>query len=624
MARSKTAPAPKPAAKKSQVPFTNPLLARLPRPDLVHVPPANLNLNPRNPAGNRDVPESIGELAASIQQHGVLQPLIARGEKTSSGWASLELIAGERRLRAAVHLELASVPVLVFKNEDLTNARALEIALVENLQRIDQAPLTEALAYNLLRTTCQLSIEDIAAHVGRSISHVQRRLALLGLSPLMVGLLSAGWMTTGAAEQLARASDHAHQLAAARVTLGAPHQDPRFEGALGAIAAGKVSQGPLQENGSKATEPPLTAYQARRGLEMTSRVLSEAPWDLANLELVPRAGSCLACPKRSEAQATLFGASSSETCEDFCMDEACWKEKLAAHTRLVVESAKAAGAVVLSAGESNQFYSGSMLRSNAVVDLDAPCEIPGRHGSWRTAAKKILPDLEVSLAVDGEGVPHSLVNRRALEGAARAAGLIKPDKVEVRDGDDARRANNLADLRRKREASDRIMAEVLSEAGRDTTAYRESSIELLARALWGRAQTETKREMARRRATLSPGYKIEALEAEFGAALRLSGEHARWQALSRWAVEIAASTPFHGFFGLELSQVVQAEVDETGLELALVLSAVAHNVDVYPSEPEKPAARGARKVKAGAKAPAVSKKKPAAKSAGKSKTKGGR
>lgn len=143
----------------------------------------------------RDFPaESLAELADSIRQQGILQPLVVRrqGEK-------LELIAGERRWRASQLAGLTEVPVIVREADDTT---ALELMLVENLQREDLNPVDEAQGYAELMERFRLTQDLVATKVGRSRAAVANALRLLRLPTAVQGLLREGKISTGHAKVL--------------------------------------------------------------------------------------------------------------------------------------------------------------------------------------------------------------------------------------------------------------------------------------------------------------------------------------------------------------------------------------------------------------------------------------
>jgi ParB family chromosome partitioning protein len=158
--------------------------------------------------------EALAALAQSIREKGLLQPLLVRPVAEED--AAFELVAGERRWRAAQRVGLHEVPVVV---RPLADAEALEIALVENLQREDLAPLEEAEAYRRLIAEFGRTQKTLAAAVGKSRSHVANTLRLLSLPEPVLHRLDGGELSAGHARALIAAPDPA-ALAAEVVRRG--------------------------------------------------------------------------------------------------------------------------------------------------------------------------------------------------------------------------------------------------------------------------------------------------------------------------------------------------------------------------------------------------------------------
>ena len=154
--------------------------------------------NPEQPRQRMD-PEALEELAASIREHGLLQPLVVTRQTSQIGAVAYQLIAGERRLHAARKAGLERVPVVV---RETSGRGLLELALVENLQRADLGPLEEATAYRRLVDEFELSQADVAARVGKSRVAVSNTLRLLDLPPAIKDGLAAGEITEGHARAL--------------------------------------------------------------------------------------------------------------------------------------------------------------------------------------------------------------------------------------------------------------------------------------------------------------------------------------------------------------------------------------------------------------------------------------
>src|SRR3954471_4697514 len=171
------------------------------------VPIEFLKANPRNPrrAFSKD---ELQELADSIRQHGVIQPIAVRPVKGSPD--RYEIIAGERRWRAAQLAGLHDVPIVPL---DVSDSDALELAIIENVQREDLNAIEEAQGYHALANEFKRSQEDIAKIVGKSRSHVANMMRLAKLPDEVQGLIASGQLSAGHARALISLPD---PLSAAR------------------------------------------------------------------------------------------------------------------------------------------------------------------------------------------------------------------------------------------------------------------------------------------------------------------------------------------------------------------------------------------------------------------------
>lgn len=149
--------------------------------------------------------EALTALVESVRERGILQPLLVRKDPNATpGHTSYEIIAGERRWRAAQLAGLHEVPVLV---RTLTDREALEIALIENIQRSDLTPLEEAEGYKRLMDEFSHTQEDLARSVGKSRSHVANMLRLLALPDEVKQMVQDGQLSMGHARALLSAPD---------------------------------------------------------------------------------------------------------------------------------------------------------------------------------------------------------------------------------------------------------------------------------------------------------------------------------------------------------------------------------------------------------------------------------
>lgn len=150
---------------------------------------------------NRDQPrtdfdeEALAELAESIAQHGVLQPILVRPVSGDC----YQIVAGERRWRASRMAGLTEVPVII---RELTDQEVMEIALIENLQREDLSPIEEALGYKSLMDTYEFTQDDVAKTVGKSRSAISNAIRLLSLPQTVIDLISEGVLSSGHARPL--------------------------------------------------------------------------------------------------------------------------------------------------------------------------------------------------------------------------------------------------------------------------------------------------------------------------------------------------------------------------------------------------------------------------------------
>ena len=164
--------------------------------------------NPEQPRQDFDQ-EELEALSESIRQHGIIQPLTVR--ETGEGY--YQIIAGERRWRAARMAELTEIPAIVIEADD---KKAMELALIENLQRQDLNSVEEALGYQSLINEFGLTQEETAARVGKSRPAVANALRLLSLDEKVLEMLRAGTITAGHAKAILMLKSGKKQLEAAQ------------------------------------------------------------------------------------------------------------------------------------------------------------------------------------------------------------------------------------------------------------------------------------------------------------------------------------------------------------------------------------------------------------------------
>ncbi len=274
------------------------LSALIPEPDVPpapgpapagEVPVSALDPNPFQPRGTLD-PARLAELAASIRQSGIVQPILVRrrGER-------FQIIAGERRFRAAEQAGLATVPVTV---RDVDDEHLLELALVENIQREELNPIEEAQAYHRLQDEFRLTQEDIARRVGRDRTTVANTLRLLRLPRELREMVAAGRLDAGHARALLALDRSEDQVALGREAARRGLSVREVERRVAHLRAPRAAGGrPRKDANTRAAEERLHAALgarveiARRGRGGAIRVLFTGEAELNRLfELLLRAG----------------------------------------------------------------------------------------------------------------------------------------------------------------------------------------------------------------------------------------------------------------------------------------------------------------------------------------------
>ena len=225
-----------------------------------HIPVGDISPNPRQPRSNFDELE-LEELASSIREHGIIQPLVLVEAEESGKYC---LIAGERRWLAARKAGLDSVPAII---RQASPQELLEIALVENVQRSDLSPLEAAEAYRQLSEDFQLSHEQIAVRVGKSRTAVTNTLRLLKLPASVQKALAGGHISEGHARALLALSSTHAQVAALETILRHDLNVRQAEELVRKLSGEKPA--PQQK---PAPPPELAALEERLRLQLGTKV----------------------------------------------------------------------------------------------------------------------------------------------------------------------------------------------------------------------------------------------------------------------------------------------------------------------------------------------------------------
>jgi ParB family transcriptional regulator, chromosome partitioning protein len=314
-----------------------------------------LRESPTNPRRSFDEGK-LQELAQSIRAQGVLVPLIVR----PTGPNAFEVVAGARRFRAALLAELFAVPARVV---ELSDAEALTLQLVENAIREDVHPYEEAMAYRALLESSEprYDVASLALKTGRSVNHIYGRLRMTELIPEAAEVFQANQITAGHAVLIARLPQE-QQVQALKAAFRTDWSSKEKH----AISVRELGQWILEN------------------LMLT---LTDAAFDLEDAELVPAAGACITCSKRTGANTALFDDFQQD---DRCLDGDCFRSKIDAH--IAREKGYAQGLVQITRGYYSNNKSGEKVLTRneyTAVEQANPCskatnaivvEGPGKRG----------------------------------------------------------------------------------------------------------------------------------------------------------------------------------------------------------------------------------------------------
>jgi ParB family chromosome partitioning protein len=262
-----------------------------------------LTESPNNPRKSFDE-ASLNELASSIKAQGILSPLVVRPVGQH-----FEIVAGARRYRAARLAELETAPVRIV---ELTDAQAIETSIVENLIRADVHPMEEASGFRILldMEEPKYTIEQISARTGKTPAFIAARLKLTELVPPVVEAFYRDEIGVGHALLLAKL-----QPAQQEEALAACYQEQYASGATKRVL--------------------LPVRHLQQWIEHNILLeLADAPFSKEDVALVPEAGSCVECPKRTGHNVLLFSGLALQ--HDSCSDPKCWTIKVDVHVRQTI------------------------------------------------------------------------------------------------------------------------------------------------------------------------------------------------------------------------------------------------------------------------------------------------
>ncbi|MGH8012874.1 MAG: ParB/RepB/Spo0J family partition protein [Candidatus Binataceae bacterium] len=252
-------------------------------PALSMVAPERIAPSPFQPRRHFD-PDALSELTEAIKSQGVIEPLIVRRVGNGDTDAGYELIAGERRLRAARAAGLSEVPVIV---RQLDDRAALEMSLVENLSREDLNAVEEGRAFMRLNREFGLSHDDIATRIGKSRPYVTNAIRLLELPIPVIELIMQGVLTTGQVRPLLALGSTEEQIAAARRIAEGGISARGAEEIVHANRAPKPARAPAKLHAVPVADPNITALvdSVQRALKRKVRIVPRQGNTPGRLEL---------------------------------------------------------------------------------------------------------------------------------------------------------------------------------------------------------------------------------------------------------------------------------------------------------------------------------------------------
>ena len=376
---------------------------------------------------------ALKELAASIKEHGVLQPIRVRPDADGKGY---RVVCGMRRVLASRLAERKDIPGCVVK---LTDEEARVEQLVENSQRADPHPMDEATAFRELMETHGLSQAEVTARTGKNAGYVFRRLKLCNLVPAAREALLANKLLLGVAELLATVPDEESQTSALNDFL--------------------------------AEREPVSVAWARDHLEdCYQRHLAHAPFPTGDGKLLAGTPACSACPKSTACQGALFGAVTQKDAR--CTDKRCWDEKKEANWTRTLERALSQGHEVLDDERCQALFpysSGALSHQAPYVDLEVTAWADPKHRMWGELLAGI--DVPVTIARERSGRVHLLVSK---EDVAQVLRLTAPRSAV---------ATAMAEEKKREETAAAAPAYDAKEAEKQRRAAGERRTLIVQRAL---------------------------------------------------------------------------------------------------------------------------------------------
>lgn len=399
-----------------------------------------LDLKP-SPTNPRQTFTGIEDLGRSLLAAGMVVPIIVRAVPGGT----FEIVAGERRYRAAKWAKLTEVPCDV---RELDDTQVFEVQIIENSKRADLTDLEQAEMFESLQKRHGYDVEQIALKFTVSVATVYSRLKLLALCAEARAAMSDGIVPPSVAVPLARLPTHALQAKAL-----------------------KELKSRFSYDGDTINSREATHWLQRE----FSRTLKAAPFSLKDTMLVPEAGACVGCPHNT-ATATPglfedFAKGTGQTCTKI----SCFKDKADAAWKAVAAEAKKAGAEVLDREEGAKLYMhGNLGHGSKYVELDTPNHADPKRQPWRTFLERLPVESRPQLVVapDKDLNRHDLCDAASLLAAIAAdPGAPKWSKAEVKAKEErAGQREEEKENREKTQLRERVVSAVLGKIAEQVKA----------------------------------------------------------------------------------------------------------------------------------------------------------
>jgi ParB/RepB/Spo0J family partition protein len=357
----------------------------------------------------------LKELVDSVATTGILQPIVVRPNGKPD---TFEVVAGERRVIAARKAKLETVPAMV---RALDDGQALDVQLIENLQREGLHPLVEAEGYETLKKNGH-SVKEIAAKVSRSEAYVYKRLELSGCIKEV------------------RAAFFDDKIDASRALLLSTVKDPEQQ------------KSALKDITTPDWQGSIPSFrQAVRIVRDEYRLrLAEAAFDTESANLLPDVGPCGKCPKNTSLQpADMFGDVSKDP-RALCTDSVCFRRKTKASADIQIEQARATGATIITGDAAKKIIPEGAYRhqpkdSSGFVALDEHCDDDSKGRTWRQIlGKHVQPTLVVT---PKDSVVTEVVKLSDVKKVIKDKGI----KLETRSSSSGPSADSIAQKKRNQE-----------------------------------------------------------------------------------------------------------------------------------------------------------------------------